>query len=215
MVEIVVKPKYAVGASLGQDCRDAAVQVLRRDPTAPTKVLISFKGVSETNASFVKATLLYFFNCGRLFALGTQSDSVADDAPIPLNCFPAVTECAQQVLAEIEEVFFLRQLPFLQVDTLSKDVWLKSNIRGYLDSSLVQTFRALANERDGVTAALLRQTSSERVAGTAWNNRLEAMHVLRLIERFRFGREWKYKALSNETNLWVSGTSNRKRNATN
>jgi hypothetical protein len=215
VLKISIPDPHALGASSGQECIEAVVGSLRQDPTLPTRVLVSFGAVEETNASFVKATLLYFFNCGRMFASGAQSDSTADDAPMPLNCFPAVTGCNEQVFAEVEDVFRLRQLPFIEIDKIYGDEWISGNLRGHLDPALLEAFRVVSQEKDGVTAATLRQRHAGRVAGTAWNNRLEALHTLRLVQRFRVGREWKYEALTGETNLWVSGSSNKRRSVIN
>lgn len=182
---------------------------------ASARVFLSFDAVEETNASFVKATLLYLFNCGRLFASGSHSESSADDAPIPLNCFPVVTGCNEQVFAEVEDVFRLRQLPFIEIEKIFGDDWITGNLRGHLDPALLEAFRAVNQERDGVTAAALRQRYAGQVSGTAWNNRLEALHEFRLVKRTRVGREWKYKALTEETNIWVSGSSNKRRSVIN
>lgn len=207
--------QFALGASIGQDSIGQTLKLLRHDPTTPTRILLSFERVIDTNASFVKATLLHLFNCGRLFATGTHSESTADDAPVPLNCFPAVSGCTSRVFSEVEDVFRLRQLPFFEITKHNGDLWDVGNLRGHLDTALLETFRAVVAGQHGVTAAELRQRNSGRVAGTAWNNRLEALHSLRLVQRSRLGREWRYETLTKETNLWVSGSSNKKRSAVN
>ncbi len=196
---------------MGQDAIRFTLGNLRSDPTTHSRIVLSFDKVKETNASFVKATLLYFFNCGRLFAMGGKSESRADDAPTPIDCFAAVIGCSDEVRDEVEDVFSLRQLPYLEMTDFKGDEWLSGNIRGHLDAALIETFKEVGVASGGTTAAMLRGKYGTQVTGTAWNNRLEALHQLRLVRRTRVGREWKYEALTKETKIWVSGSSNRKR----
>jgi hypothetical protein len=200
----------ALGASVGQDAIRLTLENLRSDPTTHSRVILSFEKIKETNASFVKATLLYFFNCGRLFATGGKSESKADDAPTPIDCFAAIMGCSDEVRDEVEDVFSLRQLPYLEVTGLKGHEWISGNIRGHLDKALIETFKEVVVSDNGTTAAMLRGKYGTQVTGTAWNNRLEALHQLRLVRRTRRGREWNYEALTKETKIWVSGSSSRK-----
>lgn len=202
---------YALGASRGQMAIREVMESLRGAATDLSKVELSFEGVEETNASFVKSTLLHLVQCGRLFVSGEIPSSTAENSPEPLNCFPAVSHCSREVLTEIEDVFKLRQLPFCELTHEAQNgEWIAGALRGYLDLTLVDALK-MVTELGSVTPALLRNIRRDAVAGTAWNNRLEALHSLRVVHRLRVGREWQYQCLFERTTLWVSGSSSKKR----
>jgi hypothetical protein len=200
-----------LGATRGALVFDRCVEALRQGNS--DTVVLSFEGVEATNASFVKATLLSLLWCAKLSldpeaALGT---SVVSGTPVPLDCYPVVSRCEPDVLAELDEVFVQRERNYLLATGPDSNPLAEGEVRGILEVGLRETYLQFQPGEE-LSAAELRRRNPSGVAGTIWNNRLGALHSMRLIKRRKVGREWIFSTVINRSKIWENGLFGQKLN---
>jgi hypothetical protein len=72
---------------------------------------------------------------------------------------------------------------------------------GHLDGALKMTFEALVKQKVAAAPCLFNLYPNENITVTAWNNRLNDLHSLRLVRKIRSGRSWEYQPLTKKI-LW-------------
>jgi len=204
--ESLPKSSIALGATLAdkhmQPVHDAAAE----SSIAPgSLVLLDFKGITGVNGSYIRGTALWVFMCGQLFANPSQVLSPprhrAD--PRPYDLYVCVAGLSSEVKAEFLEFLKPRRLPLLFASKYRGDVVTEAELLGHLDPSLTKTLQA-ATQRGTVTAPELHKAfPDQQITVTAWNNRLNDLHGLRLLRRSQAGRVWKYESLAKKI-LWES-----------
>jgi hypothetical protein len=188
----------ALGASLGERhftaVRDRVEQTQRDDDL----VMLDFRGVPTTNASYLKASVFRLLLCGRVAA---TSDSVLLESGIfPLPVYPVLANLDNDVLTEVSEFFASRSTPILIANLragVSAPTHLKqATLEGWIDPSLRETLD-LAQQATQVSAPELHQRMPAKgISVTAWNNRLNELWALRLLRRRRAGRRWQYEPIA-------------------
>lgn len=168
-------------------------------------IVLDYDGITGINASYIKATALWVFTCGHLSVsspLFFQTQvSRYEDNPCPYDLFICVTGLNLDLEAEFQEILKTRRLPLLNGLRIHNDSIEEAEMLGHLDPTLSLTLKAVT-QLGNVTAPELHQAfPQDKVTVTAWNNRLNDLHALRLVRRIRAGRAWKYEPVAKKV-LW-------------
>lgn len=201
---ITIRPPgpYAFGATQGQELMARIRSELDSAKQLDCALVLELQGIEATNASFLKATVLWAFRCGQA-DVRRESPTSADPWAIrPLRLFPVVTGCQGEVREEVDEFFRGRHLPILHLPEESGHGLGKPTVLGALDPVLARTFELLEAVPEA-TAADLASRSEDKITLTGWNNRLADLHLLRLASRRREGKFWVYRAADKGVLEWV------------
>lgn len=165
-------------------------------------IVFDFAGIGQTNTSYIKNGPFWFFACGRLHARGEDSANPAGDPwhIRPLPVIPVVANIQPEVREAIDEVFYVRGAPCLEVVNWDQDGIQKAKLLGALESKLALSFRQFCTLGKEATAADLHSTFSADgdIGVTAWNNRLAELHELLLVTRRKQGKFWHYQTITEE-----------------
>jgi hypothetical protein len=164
-------------------------------------LILDFTGVTDVNASFLKATVYWALQCGQLHVRTASPNSSAPWAPRPLKLFPAVTGCSDEVADEIGELFKGRSLPLMHLEKTKSGKRLHAHTLGVLDPLLDRTLSSLSDLGE-CTAADLAAKSNESISINGWSNRLADLHLLRLATRMRKGKFFVYKSAADAISPW-------------
>jgi hypothetical protein len=191
----------ALGATLGQDCIEKVLPGLEAATDDDIALILDLTGIQAVNASFLKATAFWAFQCGQ--ASVKQQPRTSDErwAVRPLRVFPAVTGCSGEVMSDVDDFFSGRQLPILHVDERTADRMIKGHLLGRLDPVLEKTLTGLVAAGEA-TAAELAATSDDAITLNGWNNRLADLHLLRLARRRRRSKFWVYTPTTKHISVW-------------
>lgn len=94
------------------------------------------------------------------------------------------------------DFFRSRQAPIVIATKWKDSEVFAAVVEGHLDNALLMTLSALSLERAATAPLLHAKHPSEKITVTAWNNRLNDLHALRLVRRQRNGRVWDYEPLA-------------------
>lgn len=187
----------ALGATVGERHMQSVYRRVAQGAILPGScIVLDYAGITGINGSYIKATALWVLTCGQLSA--TSSAPLASPVPRheadprPCDLFICVTGLSPDLEVEFQEFLKPRRLPLICALRLQDDSVEEAKLLGHLDPTLAFTLKA-AGQHDMVTAPELHRTfPGDKVTVTAWNNRLNDLHVLRLVRRIRAGRAWKY-----------------------
>lgn len=191
----------AIGATLGQDHLAPLVRSLRSDPdltVGPGEIVVlDFSGLEAATSSYLKATILWLVEAGRLAAGGEQTPG-EPRAPAPLNVFPVVTGLSAEIREELNDVLLSRSMPCLEASHYDDISIQQARLLGFLDVEKLSTLEILVREHETTAPRLHEKYASTGIGATGWNNRLTALHRLRLARRTKQGRQWVYSSLAKE-----------------
>jgi hypothetical protein len=162
-------------------------------------VCLDFAGVELATASYLKTVVLGLTISGRLHAgavdvLDLRAMEVG--AFQPLNIYPVIIGANEEIQHELDEVFAGRKLPCVVGERPTKERLREGKIVGALDATATRTLRAAAGLQEFTAYDLQDRQPGEAVTATAWNNRLADLHKLRLMQRKRQGKFWKYQPVA-------------------
>lgn len=191
--------------ALGATAADEHMKELRESVASGTLhrgelILLDFKDIAAVNGSYIKGTALWLFLCGQLAALNSDSLSMQRHTadPRPCDIFVCVSSLSRDVKIEFQEFLRPRRIPLLFARRFANEKVEAASLLGYLDSALRATLEAVL-KRGKVTAPELHAAfPNEKITITAWNNRLNDLYALRLVQRTKAGRAWEYEPLAKE-----------------
>ena len=197
--ECLPKNSVAVGASLAERHMESVQKAVADNAIAPgSLILLDFSGIDIVNGSYIKGTALWLLTCGWLSAsnAGALSAPRHRADPRPCDLYVSVAGLSPDVTTEFQDFFKARRLPLLAARHLKSGLIEEAELLGHLDPILTITLKA-ALRRGPVTAPDLHRSFPDGdVTVTAWNNRLNELHALRLLRRIRAGRAWKYEPIA-------------------
>jgi hypothetical protein len=198
----------ALGATAGEQHMLSVHRGVAQGSISPGScIVLDFDGITGVNASYIKATALWILTCGQLSV--TNSVSLASQVPRheadprPYDLYVCVTGLAPDLEVEFQEFLRPRHLPLLCAHRLNDESIEEAKLLGHLDPMLVLTLKAAGKHGTVTAPELYRASPHEGVTVTAWNNRLNDLHALRLVRRIRAGRAWKYQPLAKRI-VWES-----------
>ena len=194
----------ALGATLGaQHMENLYQSIARRTLPVGETVILNFKGIEQVNGSYIKATALWFFLCGRMAvnppSAMTPPRHFSDLRPYDL--YIAVSNLSADVRTEFNDFLQPRNIPMLLAKRYSEKEIGEAVLLGHLDKTLQTTFETLIKHKAATAPFLHDLHPNENITVTAWNNRLNDLHSLRLARRVRAGRSWEYQPLTKKI-LW-------------
>jgi hypothetical protein len=202
--ECLPKTSMALGASLAEQHMGSVHKAVAESTISPSSlILLDFSGIDTVNGSYIKGTALWLLTCGQLSASNSAVLPAPRHQADPRSCdlYVAVAGLSPDVTVEFQEFFKPRRLPLLSARRLKGGVIEEAVLLGHLDPVLTFTLKA-ALHRGPVTAPDMHRAFPDGdVTVTAWNNRLNELHALRLLRRLRAGRAWKYEPLVNKI-IW-------------
>ncbi|MDB6027267.1 MAG: uncharacterized protein JWM68_3490 [Verrucomicrobiales bacterium] len=194
----------ALGGTAGEDVMLSLYQSVANSKLPyGSLIVLNFDGIEHVNGSFIKATALWVFISGQLSTHkhADEFSPKAESDPRPYDIFPCVIGLSPEVQKEFQEFLKPRRVPVLFGKKLTGNVLEESIVLGGLDPMLRNTLTTIT-QNPGATAPELHRTfSNQDVTVTAWNNRLNDLHALRLVQRVRVGRVWKYQSLTGKI-IW-------------
>jgi hypothetical protein len=193
-----------LGATLGEQHMASIQKAVAAGTISPGElVILDYEGIRSVNGSYIKATAFWLFICGRLVTINSGSDlsprHPAD--PRPYDLFIAVTGLNPDIRDEFQEFLQPRRFPMLLVTRMNETAVEEAVLLGHLDPILLRTLKLLTHEGRATAPALYEAEQDNTITVTAWNNRLNDLHSLRLVRRFRAGRAWEYEPLAKKL-IW-------------
>jgi len=193
-----------LGATLADQHMAAVYKAVANGSIAPgTLVILDFAKFGAVNGSYIKGTALWLLTCGQLSASNPKQAIAPRHAadPRPYDLFVCVTGLSPEVELEFQEFLEPRGLPLLCARIVKGDMVKEAALIGHLDSALRFTVEAMTKHSYCTAPQLHKMFPKENITVTAWNNRLNDLHALRLVRRSRAGRGWEYKPLT-EKIVW-------------
>jgi hypothetical protein len=203
--ECVPKSPTGLGATLAE-LHMVAVHKAVADGTIPpgTLVILDFEKIGAVNGSYIKGTASWLLTCGQLSSGNTENivppRHVAD--PRPYDLFVCVTGLSPELVTEFQEFLKPRLLPLLFAKKLAGGAVQEALLLGHLDPALRFTLNAVTNNGTCTAPQLHEMFPDQKITVTAWNNRLNDLHSLRLVRRVRVGRSLEYSPLTKNI-LWA------------
>jgi len=189
---------HVAGATLGQEhLKPLRKQIKNGDDNI---VVLDFSRIESATASYLKATIIWLLQSGKLGATAVRDQTRARgaDDPVPLAVYPAVTGLEAEVREELDAVLPSYRLPCLETLKHSDRKILKAALHGPLDEALRDTLFALTQCGSGTASSLCQRFTDRGISTTGWNNRLADLHALRLAMRRKEGRQWVYEPIAAE-----------------
>jgi len=124
------------------------------------------------------------------------------EEPSPFDIFVCISGLSDEVRVEFQEFLQPRGLPLLFAQGQAGQCIGEAVLLGHLDAALRFTLEAVVKDKRTTAPGLHLQYPEEKVTVTAWNNRLNDLHALRLVRRIRAGRSWEYESLTKKIK-WV------------
>jgi hypothetical protein len=193
------KNSAGLGATLAE-LHMAAVHKAVADGTIPagTLIVLDFEKITAVNGSYIKGTASWLLTCGQLSSGNTENiippRHVAD--PRPYDLFVCVTGLSPDLVTEFQEFLKPRGLPLLFARKITGGAVNEAVLLGHLDPALKFTLNAVTKEGTCTAPRLHESFPDQKITVTAWNNRLNDLHSLRLVRRVRVGRTLEYSPLT-------------------
>lgn len=165
-------------------------------------MLFDFTGITHTNTSYIRNGPFWFYACGRLHAGAVEPETNPNDPwrIRPLAVIPMVANLGAEVREAIDEVFYVRGAPCLEVVTFDDTGIQQAKLLGALEPKLMLSLVQFCKfGREATAADLHTQFSADGDIGvTAWNNRLAELHEFLLVTRQKQGKFWHYQTVTKE-----------------
>lgn len=169
-----------------------------------TLVVLDFGKMRAVNGSYIKGTAFWLLKCGQLSAGNSENiippRHVAD--PRPYDLFVCVTGLSSDLITEFQEFLKPRGLPLLFAKKIKSGAVDEAILLGHLDPALRFTLNAMTEKGTSTAPQMHELFPDQKITVTAWNNRLNDLHSLRLVRRTRVGRGLEYSPLT-ESIIWV------------
>jgi hypothetical protein len=198
------KREVGLGATIAEQHMTAIHKTVANGTLPPgTLVVLDFAKLKAVNGSYIKGTALWLLTCGQLSTGNLQKAIAPRHAadPRPCDLFVCVAGLSPEVELEFQEFLKPRGLPLLFARILKGDAVKEAVLLGHLDSALRSTLDAVTKYGSCTAPQLYKLFPEQNITVTAWNNRLNDLHSLRLVRRTRAGRGWEYKPLT-EKIVW-------------
>lgn len=171
-------------------------------------VILDFTGITSVTASYLKATLLWLLEAGRLSAedhpLAARTTRAGRRNPWPMAVYPMVTGISEEIAEELVEVLSGQKCVCLDVIEERQDVITKAKLLGPLDRLLLWTMDALSREGAATAAQLHERYQADNldahktISSSGWSNRLADLYGLRLVRRWKLGKQFVYEPIAKE-----------------
>ena len=177
----IVGSDVAAGARSGRIVLTEILSNLDEPQSGPEVVYLDFEGIEVATASFLRECVLEFKDLVRR--------RWASYYPVLANASDSVREELDVLVQSMRDVVVVCQL---DQDEQSKAMRLIGNLEPKQQETL-----EIAVELGEVSASELagRQTSTERISQTAWNNRLASLNKLGLLIEVNQDRSKQYRPL--------------------
>ena len=203
--ECATKNGAGLGATLAE-LHMAAVHKAVADGTIPsgTLVILDFEKMGAVNGSYIKGTAFWLLTCGQLSSGYSENIVPPRHAadPRPCDLFVCVTGLSSDLVTEFQEFLKPRGLPLLFAKKIVGGAVNEAILLGHLDPALRFTLNAVTDKGTCTAPQLHEMFPDQKITVTAWNNRLNDLHSLRLVRRTRVGRGLEYSPLT-KVILWV------------
>ena len=190
--------QVAAGATLGQEhLRPLREKIQNADGEI---VVLDFSRIRAATASYLKATIIWLIQSGRLSAIDDMGQPAphSPQDPIPLAIYPLATGLDADVRHELDAVLPSHRLPCLEALKHSDRKILTAALHGPLDDALSDTLKVLTQCGSGTASSLCRRFEDRKISASGWSNRLADLHMLRLAMRRKEVRQWLYEQVSAE-----------------
>jgi hypothetical protein len=203
--ECAPKKGAGLGATLAELHMAAVHKGVSEGSIPPgTLVVLDFERMAAVNGSYIKGTAFWLLKCGQLSSGNSENiippRHVAD--PRPYDLFVCVAGLSPEVMMEFQEFLKPRGLPLLFAKKLGSGTVNEAVLLGHLDPALRFTLNAVIKQGTCTAPQLHELFPDQKITVTAWNNRLNDLHSLRLVRRARVGRGIEYSSLTKNI-IWV------------
>jgi hypothetical protein len=198
------------GAGLGATLAELHMVAVHKgvsEGTIPpgTLIVLDFERMVAVNGSYIKGTAFWLLKCGQLSCSGNSENIIpprhtAD--PRPYDLFVCVSGLSPEVMTEFQEFLKPRGLPLLYAKKFAGGTVNEAIMLGHLDPALRFTLNAMTKQGICTAPQLHELFPDQKITVTAWNNRLNDLHSLRLVRRARVGRGLEYNPITNNI-IWV------------
>lgn len=183
-VQDLSKRPHLAGATTGEQ---HLRKVWARLDSENETVLFDFAGIDTATSSYLKALLFGFYE-----------DASRPERGITVKpAFPILVRLSNIVREEVSQLATLSGRQLVEGVRIRGDEILLGRLIGKLDPALETTLNALI-KKGAATATDLHLDAGERIAITAWNNRLADLYGKRLAKRRRVGKQWIYEPIARE-----------------
>lgn len=167
-----------------------------RDQEGPLVTVLDFSRIESLTSSYVKFSVLWLLQCGEKSVGADAYEDPGDGSiPVALPVYPILAHLSEEVRGEIEVVLRSEQLCCLEATEAQGEDVVDVTVLGPLDRTLRTTLRRVSEEKT-TTATALHTKYDDGINVTGWNNRLSDLHRLRLLHRYKEGRQWIYMPLA-------------------
>ena len=194
----------ALGATLAERHMEGVYRgIVENKISKDELIILDFKGIEHVNGSYIKGTVLWLFLCGQMAANPPKAviPPRHQTEPRPFPIYVAATNLSPALLGEFQDFLEPRKVPLMLVKKFNADVVSDIALIGHLDPVLRLTLNILAQQQKATAPILHGLFQNEKITVTAWNNRLNDLHALRLVRRVRTNRGWEYEPLAKKI-LW-------------
>jgi hypothetical protein len=202
---LTIRPsrEHLFGASSAQSDLMTLYDIIQGQTNREIVVCFDFSEADSVSGSYIRATLGWCLQCGRMFAEGSDRVDFADPWSIrPLPIYPVVTGGSREILFDVHDFLQHREMCGLLIETGNSPPFVQAEILGKLDLFLLDTLKSIAL-LGSATAQDLKALSSEAITIGGWSNRLVALLSHRLVSRRRDGKSWRYSAIGKEFRIWA------------
>jgi hypothetical protein len=199
---VTISKPYALGSQVAIADMSSISRLFTQPSRPETLINLDFDGVTHTNGSYLRASLLWLLMCGRAEHAGAAAAGNEAWTIKPFPVFPIVTNCSPAVAEEIHDFVMQRGEAVLYVAKLQESGVQDAVILGTLDSFLAKCLEQLCALREA-TAQQLHEIANEPITVNAWSNRLLDLFTKRLVSRRRDGKFWVYSPIAQSHTLWA------------
>lgn len=165
-------------------------------------VVFNFSDATSISGSYLRATIGWCLNCGKMYADGVTRSDFSDPWGLrPIAFYPLVTVKSRETIWEIHDFLKHREMACLLVTPDEEPPFKAVEILGNLDEFLLLTMQRVAAV-GSASAQSLKDASNEKITVGGWSNRLTALLAQRLVLREKEGKTWKYQTLGKEIKTW-------------
>ena len=201
---VIVRPEreHLFGASAAQIDMKELSEKFERLVGCNLVVLFDFSGATSISGSYLRATIGWSLNCGKMHAEGATRSDFSDPWGLrPIALYPLVAAKTRETIWEIHDFLKHRKMACLLVRPEEKLPYKAVEILGDLDEFLLLTMQRIS-AMGTASAQSLKDTSTEKITVGGWSNRLTALLAQRLVLREKEGKTWKYQTLGKEQKPW-------------
>lgn len=201
---VIVRPgrEHLYGASAAQRDMEELSEKFEKFVGSNLVVLFDFSDATSISGSYLRATIGWCLNCGKMHVEGATRSDFSDSWGLrPIALYPLVAAKARETIWEIHDFLKHREMACLLVNQEEQPPFEAVEILGSLDEFLLLTMHKIS-AMGSASAQSLKDASKEKITVGGWSNRLTALLAQRLVLRHKEGKTWKYEILGKEQKLW-------------